>query len=152
MRSAISPRFVLSTCLLCVAVAGAASAADPAAEPQDQARSLLVGRSFPVAQPWSRGVAGRASAGPVMAGSPAPVVEPAIDGQQQARLLLAGKNPPVSRPKPRDAVRSAAAASDPQEQARRMILGGEFKAHSNSAAVNSPGRVTANMEASRGVR
>jgi len=160
MRSAINPQFVLSVCLLSLAGARAAPAAEPAAEPQEQARLLLVGKRFPAGQPKSRGAAGLAAGLQPAAETAAPATETAIDGQEQARLLLAGRNPPVSRPKSRGADRSAAAAlpsvgatspaSDPQEQARRMILGREFQANSNSAAVNSSGRVTANIAGPRG--
>jgi hypothetical protein len=120
-------------CLLSLAGVRAASAAEPTADGQEWARLLLGGKNLPVGDAKSRTWALSAAAPPPAAEFAAPAVKRAADGQEQARLLLAGKNSPVSQRKSRGTVRSAAAAlpavgstspaPDPQEQARRMILG-----------------------------
>jgi hypothetical protein len=132
MKSTISPQLVLSMFLLSLAGVGAASAAEATADGQEQARVLLGGRNLTVGHTRSRTATPPATTALVTVKSTASAVEPAVDGQELARLLLVGKGSPFKQPKSRGALRSAAAlpsvgstasASDPQEQARRMILG-----------------------------
>jgi hypothetical protein len=121
MKVAMNARLILSFGLLALGGARALPAAEVIGDGQAQARLLLSGRG--------------ASAGGLESGyvSPLPAAAKsiAIDAQAQAREMVLGR--PISktsivganRLRAAGAQRDRQAAAEPQEMARRMILGSE---------------------------
>jgi hypothetical protein len=125
MKNAINARLVLSFGLLSFAGAGAAMAAQPARDAQEQARVLLSGPSLSGGDFRPR----------LEARSSTTATSAALDAQEQGREMIVGR-PAASTPAAGvDGHRSSGAtapgerkaAVDPLERAREMILGSQSR-------------------------
>lgn len=123
MKSAMSSGIVRSLCLLALAGAGVAAAAQPIQDGQEQARMLLAGS--------------RVSPGDAASHSLAPVAsERVLDPQEQGREMIVGRPAATTAAGKLGTSRSEGAAADrkmvgdPLEMARQMILGRHSKVDS----------------------
>ncbi len=133
MKSAMTSRIARSLCLLALAGAGVAAAAQPIQDGQEQARELLLGSrsSTRDAQPHSLAT---------MASASVP------DPQEQAREMIVGRPAAATTAAKLGAAREGGAArdgkieGDPLEMARQMILGRHSKADSPKARLAGKAR------------
>jgi len=116
MKSAMTSRIVRSLCLLALAGAGVAAAAQPLQDGQEQARQLLSG-----SRPSPRDAAPHSFASVASAGD--------LDPQEQGREMIVGRPAATTAAGKPGASRGEGAAADrkiegdPLEMARQMILG-----------------------------
>ena len=122
MTSAMTSRIARSLCLLALAGAGTAAAAQPIQDGQEQARKLLSGSGFSSSDAALYSFAAMASAG-------------VLDPQEQGREMIVGRSAATLAAAKLGASRDGDAAvrkieGDPAETARQMILG----RHSNTVS------------------
>lgn len=125
MKNTINARLVFSFGLLSLAGAGAALAAQPARDAQEQARVMLSGPSLSGGNFKPR----------LQALSSTTATSAALDAQQQGREMILGR--PAATPAAGVEGHGASAASpgerkvavDPLERAREMILGNQSRAN-----------------------
>jgi hypothetical protein len=117
MKSTINARLALSFGLLSLAGAGAAVAAQPAADAQEQARILLSGPSLSGGDFKPRAEARSSTA----------ATSAALDTQLQAREMIVGR--PAAGTPAATVPGDRTAAVDAHELAREMILGSQSRAN-----------------------
>ena len=125
MKIAPDPRLVLGLCLLLSAGARAGFAAEMAEDGQEQARTMLSGRSFQVNGTKADAATSRAAGSTSLP----------LDAQEQGREMILGRPAARISGVRREADRSRAdgarahrkAGEDALEMARRMILGGQTR-------------------------
>jgi hypothetical protein len=122
MKMAINTKVVLSLCLLGLTGAHALAAAEPSGDAQQQARTLLTGKSFGVSEPATRSAI-----------APAPDSRSVVlDAQEQGRRMILGQATVRASTGPviASGLRAKAIPADRKgeegahEMARRMILHG----------------------------
>jgi outer membrane biogenesis lipoprotein LolB len=125
MKIALDPRLVIGLCLLLSAGTRAAMAAEITEDAQEQARTMLSGRSFQV----------NGSKSGVATPRPEGSTSVALDAQEQGREMILGRpaasTPGVRREADRaradDATGDRKVEEDALEMARRMILGSQAR-------------------------
>lgn len=126
MNNTINARLVLSFGLLSLAGAGAAVAAQPAADAQEQARVLLSGPSLSGGDFKPRSEARSSTT----------AASGALNAQEQAREMIVGR--PAARTPAAPVPGDRKAAIDALELAREMILGSQAK--TNAAKTRLAGK------------
>jgi hypothetical protein len=133
MKSAMTSKIVRSLCLLALAGAGVAAAAQPMQDAQEQARQLLSGSRSTTRDAAPHSLATIASAG-------------VLDPQEQGREMIVGRPAATTAAGKLGASRGEGTAADrkiegdPLEMARQMILGRHSKADSPKARLAGKAR------------